>query len=67
VDDAEAYYKILADHGAERQPDVAIGAQYFESKFTGPDGVTVDISEHGWLGAAPVEKAHSSLTAVGEE
>jgi catechol 2,3-dioxygenase-like lactoylglutathione lyase family enzyme len=54
VDDAETFYRILAEHGAERQPDVAIGAQYFESKFTGPDGVTVDISEHGWVGAAPV-------------
>jgi hypothetical protein len=21
-----------------------------EVKFTGPDGVTIDLSEHGWLG-----------------
>jgi len=40
-----------------RDWDVATSAQYFESKFTGPDGQTVDISEHGWLGAANVEKA----------
>jgi catechol 2,3-dioxygenase-like lactoylglutathione lyase family enzyme len=56
VDDADAYYRKMAEVGAERQPDIATSAQYFESKFTGPDGQTVDISEHGWLGAAPVEK-----------
>jgi|SRR5579862_214586 len=55
VDDADAYYRKMAEIGAERQPDIATSAQYFESKFTGPDGQTVDISEHGWLGAAPVK------------
>jgi lactoylglutathione lyase len=54
VDDAEAFYRKMAEVGADRQPDIATGAQYFESKFTGPDGQTVDISEHGWIGAAPV-------------
>jgi len=23
-----------------------------EVKFTGPDGVTIDLSEHGWLGTS---------------
>ncbi|HVA23019.1 MAG TPA: VOC family protein [Chloroflexota bacterium] len=54
VDDAQAFYGKMAEVHAERQPDIATSAQYFESKFTGPDGQTVDISEHGWLGAAPV-------------
>lgn len=62
VDDADAYYRKMAEVGAERQPDIATGAQYFESKFTGPDGQTVDISEHGWLGAASVEKAEPAGT-----
>ena len=57
VDDADAYYGKMAEVGAERQPDIATGGQYFESKFTGPDGQTVDISEHGWIGAAKVGKA----------
>jgi len=54
VDDAEAFYGRLEAQGAQRQPSVAISNQYFETKFTVPDGVTVDISEHGWVGAKPV-------------
>ncbi|HLG74177.1 MAG TPA: VOC family protein [Chloroflexota bacterium] len=57
VDDANAFYEKMAEVHAERQPDIATHGQYFESKFTGPDNQTVDISEHGWLGSAPVEKA----------
>jgi len=57
VDDADVFYQKMADVNAERQPDIATHGQYFESKFTGPDGQTVDISEHGWLGSAKVEKA----------
>jgi catechol 2,3-dioxygenase-like lactoylglutathione lyase family enzyme len=57
VDDADVYYKKMAEVHAERQPDIATHGQYFESKFTGPDNQTVDISEHGWLGSAKVEKA----------
>jgi hypothetical protein len=26
-------------------------------KFSGPDGVTIDLSEHGWLGTHPPKKA----------
>jgi lactoylglutathione lyase len=57
VDDAEAFYQRLESQGAEKQPAVAISNQYYETKYTGPDGVTVDISEHGWVGAKAVHAA----------
>jgi catechol 2,3-dioxygenase-like lactoylglutathione lyase family enzyme len=54
TDDAEGLYKVLEDKGVERLPDIAIGNQYYESKFKGPDGLTLDVSEHGWVGTTPV-------------
>lgn len=57
VDDAEEFYKRLEAQGAERLPAVAIGNQYYETKYTAPDGLSVDISEHGWVGAKPVHQA----------
>jgi catechol 2,3-dioxygenase-like lactoylglutathione lyase family enzyme len=51
VADPQAAYRRLAELGAERRPDVPLGNQYFEVKYLGPDGVTVDIGEHGWVGA----------------
>lgn len=56
VEDAETMYRKLEERGATRQPDVAISNQYFEVKFTGPDGQCIDISEHGWVGAKPLEQ-----------
>lgn len=51
VDDAEATYRKLQEMGAKRLPDVPLGNQYFEVKWEGPDGQTVDVGEHGWVGA----------------
>jgi catechol 2,3-dioxygenase-like lactoylglutathione lyase family enzyme len=62
VADPEATYRKLEAQGARRLPDVAIDNQYFEVKYEGPDGVTVDIGVHGWVGAkglvAPTRAGH---------
>ena len=55
VEDPQEIFRKLEAHGAKRLPDVAIGNQYFEVKWQGPDGVTIDVSEHGWVGAKPLE------------
>jgi len=55
VEDPQEIFRKLEAHGATRLPDVAIGNQYFEVKWQGPDGVTIDVSEHGWVGAKPLE------------
>jgi catechol 2,3-dioxygenase-like lactoylglutathione lyase family enzyme len=34
-------------HGTNRAANV-------EVKYVGPDGVTVDVSEHGWVGTSPI-------------
>ncbi|HEY7063548.1 MAG TPA: VOC family protein [Chloroflexota bacterium] len=57
VDDPEAVYAKLTAMGAERLPTVPLGNQYFEVKFVGPDGVVVDVGEHGWVGARGLEAA----------
>ena len=54
VEDPEATYKKLAELGSERLPSVAVAGQYFEVKYRAPDGISFDISEHGWPGAKPV-------------
>ena len=51
VEDSDALYAKLQADGVKRLPDVAIGNQYFEVKWEGPDGVCVDVGEHGWVGA----------------
>jgi methylmalonyl-CoA/ethylmalonyl-CoA epimerase len=57
VEDAEATYRKLEAMGVKRQPTVPLGGQYFEVKWEGPDGVTVDIGEHGWVGAKGLDDA----------
>ena len=63
VEDPQATYRKLAEMGAARLPDVPMGNQYFEVKYEGPDGVCIDIGEHGWVGAAPLEPAAEPTTA----
>ena len=57
VDDMEAARKRIEDAGAVFQKmagaPTAGGTANVEVKFRGPDGVTVDLSEHGWAGTAP--------------
>jgi catechol 2,3-dioxygenase-like lactoylglutathione lyase family enzyme len=55
VEDPQATFQKLEAMGAKRLPDVPIGNMYFEVKYQGPDGVTVDVSEHGWVGAKGLE------------
>jgi len=60
VDSIEAVAERLAAAGSERRDDVnealgvgSAGKRYVnvEVKYSGPDGVMVDISETGWVGA----------------
>jgi catechol 2,3-dioxygenase-like lactoylglutathione lyase family enzyme len=60
VEDPAATYRKLAEMGVQRLPDIPIGNQYFEAKFLGPDGVTVDVGEHGWEGARGLLRAETS-------
>ena len=60
VDDMESARKRIEDAGAVFQkmagaPTPGAGGVQanVEVKFKGPDGVTVDLSEHGWAGTKP--------------
>ncbi len=64
VEDPQATYRKLEEMGAERLPDVPIGNMFFEAKYAGPDGQTVDVSEHGWVGAKGLEPAAAEPTAA---
>ena len=47
--DPDDTYKRLAAAGAVQKTERPVGGMSnFEVKFTGPDGVVFDISEHGW-------------------
>lgn len=63
VEDPQATFRKLEEMGAQRLPDVPIGGQYFEVKYQGPDGVTVDVSEHGWVGAKGLEAVGEPIAA----
>ncbi len=56
VDDMESARKRIEDAGAVFQKmagaPTAGGTGNVEVKFKGPDGVTVDLSEHGWAGTS---------------
>ena len=56
VDDMESARKQIEDAGAVFQKmagaPTAGGTANVEVKFKGPDGVTVDLSEHGWAGTS---------------
>ena len=38
--------------------------QFYETKFTGPDGVVFDVSEHAWIGAATAEEKEIDLNEL---
>ncbi len=61
VDSLEAAAEKLADAGSKRRDDVneALGVGHgrraggnVEVKYSGPDGVMLDVSETGWVGTA---------------
>ena len=64
VEDPNVTFEKLEANGATRLPDVAIGGQYFEVKYRGPDDVVVDVSEHGWVGAKGLESTPEPTTAA---
>ena len=55
VDNPDEIYRKLEAKGAKRLGAVPGAAQYYETKFEGPDGQIIDISEHGWVGAKGLE------------
>ncbi|HYU20913.1 MAG TPA: VOC family protein [Chloroflexota bacterium] len=59
VEDAAEARQRLVEAGAEPRDDLrpTSPTSFFEEKFKGPDGVMIDISEHGWKGATPPAKA----------
>jgi catechol 2,3-dioxygenase-like lactoylglutathione lyase family enzyme len=63
VDDAEAFRAKLEAKGATKLPQAPGNLQYFEEKYEGPDGQTVDLSEHGWVGTKPLDAESSELMA----
>jgi catechol 2,3-dioxygenase-like lactoylglutathione lyase family enzyme len=64
VEDAQATYRKLEEMGTKQLPTVPLGDQYFEVKWEGPDGVTVDVGEHGWVGAKGLEDAAPEPTTA---
>lgn len=55
VDDMEAARSRLKEAGGEyrqTRPEAA-ATSFFEEKYKGPDGVMIDISAEGWVGAEP--------------
>jgi hypothetical protein len=63
VEDPQATYRKLEAMGAPRLPDIPLAGQYVEVRYEGPDGVSVDVSEHGWVGAKPLD---APVVAAGE-
>ena len=56
VEDIEDVRRRLEQAGATlrgTRPDGA-ATTFFEEKYRGPEGVMIDISQHGWAGARPV-------------
>ena len=55
VEDIEQVrHKLEAAGATHRQNrDASATTSFFEEKWKGPDGVMLDIAEHGWAGARP--------------
>jgi catechol 2,3-dioxygenase-like lactoylglutathione lyase family enzyme len=66
VDDMEETRRRLREAGAEYRfgrPEAAT-TSFFEEKYKGPDAVMIDITPHGWIGAAPpAEKVSAKAEA----
>lgn len=59
VEDLDETRRRLAEAGApHRESRVkAATTSFFEEKFQGPEGVMIDITDHGWRGAKPPNQA----------
>lgn len=55
VEEIDETRRRLAEAGAGHRENRAAHATttFFEEKYQGPDGVMIDIAEHGWKGARP--------------
>lgn len=55
VEDIEEVRRRLESAGATHRQNrqAAATTAFFEEKWKGPDGVMLDIAEHGWAGAKP--------------
>jgi methylmalonyl-CoA/ethylmalonyl-CoA epimerase len=55
VEDIEQVRQKLEAAGATHRQnrDASATTSFFEEKWKGPDGVMLDIAEHGWAGARP--------------
>ena len=59
VEDMDEIRRRLTGAGAELNGTRAPTAttSFFEEKYKGPDGVMIDVAEHGWAGAKPPAEA----------
>lgn len=66
VDDLDGTMSKLEELGAPcfMKQDTGASAQFFETKFRGPDGVVFDVSEHPWVGAAPADVGEIELKTL---
>jgi len=57
VENPDETRRRLKEAGAEYRESRSAAAttSFFEEKYKGPDGVMLDITEHGWVGAQPPE------------
>src|SRR5215212_4908861 len=55
VEDMEEIRRRLREAGAEHRENRSAAAttSFYEEKYKGPDGVMIDVAEHGWAGARP--------------
>ena len=51
--------EVMAEMGGEPRDNLRPEAAttFFEEKYKGPDGVMIDIANHGWAGARPPSEA----------
>ncbi len=59
AEDIEETRKRLREAGAEfidHRDHETTTSGFFEEKWLAPDGVVVDITDHGWVGARPPDK-----------
>jgi len=65
VADPEETFARLAKAGAKQKTERPTEAtSFFEVKFEGPDGVVIDIAEHGWVGASPLDEPAAAQSAT---
>lgn len=54
VEDDQAQFRKMEEHGASKAGAVNLGTAYYEDKYKGPEGIIIDVGH--WQGAAPVKE-----------